>query len=182
MGGPTIRMMMWTWHEIRGICGCIRMIGWAIAMLVILLAQRLPCRAAQPVVRLFTTEDGLVRNGVVRIRRDRMGRLWFCTTEGLSLFDGEKFTNYTAAEGLPYPSVHDFWMPGKAGIGSSPRTACSVFIRAPGGRRFRRSGSKTWLWKARNIRYDTRLHTGRPCSRADRAKSGWGRPRGSIGW
>lgn len=91
------------------------MIGWTIALLVIPLAPTLTCRAAQPVVRLFTTEDGLVRNGVVRIRRDRMGRLWFCTTEGLSLFDGDKFTNYAAAEGLPYPSVHDLLDAGEDG-------------------------------------------------------------------
>jgi signal transduction histidine kinase/ligand-binding sensor domain-containing protein len=63
---------------------------------------------AQPVVRLFTTDDGLVRNYVTRIRRDRAGRLWFCTVEGISVFDGERFTGYTVADGLPNRVVTDF--------------------------------------------------------------------------
>jgi ligand-binding sensor domain-containing protein len=134
-------MMMWKWDEIRGICGCIRMIGWAIAMLVILLAQRLPCRAAQPVVRLFTTEDGLVRNWVTKIRRDSLGRLWFCTVEGLSLFDGQRFANYTTADGLPHRMVNDileagngsYWLSTGAGLYRfRPRTAKPAsFERAP---------------------------------------------------
>lgn len=36
-------------------------------------------QAGQPMLRMFTTEDGLARNWVKRIRRDRAGRLWFCT-------------------------------------------------------------------------------------------------------
>src|SRR5207342_2357023 len=51
--------------------------------------------------RLYTTQDGLVRNEVLRIRRDSRGYLWFGTWEGLSIFDGYQFTNYTVADGLP---------------------------------------------------------------------------------
>jgi len=54
-----------------------------------LLCLAAPAGAEQPVTRLYTTEDGLARNWVLRIRRDNRGRLWFCTVEGLSLFDGE---------------------------------------------------------------------------------------------
>lgn len=39
---------------------------------------------------------------------NRAGRLWFCTVEGLSVFDGEKFTAYTVADGLPHRYVTDF--------------------------------------------------------------------------
>src|SRR5215468_1949342 len=63
--------------------------------------------AEQPVTRLYTTEDGLARNWVLRIRRDIRGRLWFCTVEGLSVFDGERFFSYTTADGLPHRVVED---------------------------------------------------------------------------
>jgi ligand-binding sensor domain-containing protein/signal transduction histidine kinase len=63
--------------------------------------------AQQLVTRLYTTEDGLARNMVLRIRRDTRGRLWFCTVEGLSVFDGERFFSYTTSEGLPHRVVED---------------------------------------------------------------------------
>src|SRR5438445_80618 len=89
------------------------MTGWlssriVCAALALLFASAEWARAAQPVTRLFTTDDGLVRNWVTHIRHDRLGRLWFCTVEGLSVFDGERFTNYTVADGLPNRLVYDF--------------------------------------------------------------------------
>lgn len=64
-------------------------------------------RADQPAMRLFSTSDGLVRNWVNRIRRDSQGRLWFCTVGGLSLYDGQRFTNYRIEDGLPDRMVND---------------------------------------------------------------------------
>lgn len=63
--------------------------------------------AAHPPVRLFTAEDGLVRNWIKRIHRDSRGYLWFCTVEGLSIFDGSHFTNFTTRDGLPSRIVND---------------------------------------------------------------------------
>ena len=57
--------------------------------------------------RLYTTQDGLVRNEVSRIRRDSRGYLWYGTWEGLSIFDGYQFTNYTVADGLPSRAISD---------------------------------------------------------------------------
>ena len=37
--------------------------------------------------------------------RDSRGFLWFCTAEGLSLFDGYRFTNFGVDQGLPNPYV-----------------------------------------------------------------------------
>ena len=90
-----------------------RMFGWgrcaiAAAAFAMLLESIPAALGEQPVLRIFTTEDGLARNWVKRIRRDRAGRLWFCTVEGLSSFDGERFTNYTVADGLPHRYVADF--------------------------------------------------------------------------
>src|SRR5215831_7056276 len=63
--------------------------------------------AEQLPIKTYTTADGLVRDGINRIIQDSHGYLWFCTAEGLSRFDGYKFTNYTTADGLPSGAVSD---------------------------------------------------------------------------
>jgi ligand-binding sensor domain-containing protein/two-component sensor histidine kinase len=63
--------------------------------------------AEQLPIKTFTTADGLARDQINRIVRDSHGFLWFCTEEGLSRFDGYKFTNYTTASGLPHRKVND---------------------------------------------------------------------------
>jgi ligand-binding sensor domain-containing protein/signal transduction histidine kinase len=64
-------------------------------------------RAQQPSFRIFSTQDGLVRNWVTKIHRDSKGYLWFCTVEGISLFDGDRFTNFSTRDGLPSRLVTD---------------------------------------------------------------------------
>jgi ligand-binding sensor domain-containing protein/signal transduction histidine kinase len=56
----------------------------------------------------YTTSDGLAHDRVNRIVRDSRGFLWFCTSEGLSRFDGYEFKNYTQDDGLPHRAVLDF--------------------------------------------------------------------------
>src|ERR1041384_319651 len=58
-------------------------------------------------IRVYTTSDGLPGNEVIRIVRDSHGYLWFCTTTGLSRYDGDRFTNYGTEEGLPNEVVVD---------------------------------------------------------------------------
>ena len=65
------------------------------------IAERLP-------IKTYTTADGLPRDRVNRVVQDSKGFLWFCTTEGLSRFDGYKFTNYGIDQGLPARQVNDF--------------------------------------------------------------------------
>jgi ligand-binding sensor domain-containing protein/signal transduction histidine kinase len=82
--------------------------GWmrtALPLLFIILpsfaqAERLPLKA-------YTVANGLPNNIINKIVRDSRGFLWFCTDEGLSLFDGYRFTNYGTNEGLPHPIVSD---------------------------------------------------------------------------
>jgi ligand-binding sensor domain-containing protein len=64
-------------------------------------------RAEQLPVKTYTTADGLARDQINRIVQDSHGFLWFCTVEGLSRFDGYKFTNYTTANGLPNNFITD---------------------------------------------------------------------------
>jgi ligand-binding sensor domain-containing protein len=49
----------------------------------------------------YTTADGLARDSVHCIIRDRNSYLWFATGEGISRFDGYGFTNYRVIDGLP---------------------------------------------------------------------------------
>lgn len=64
------------------------------------LAEQLP-------LRKFTTADGLPSNAIICVRRDLYGFMWFCTTEGLSRFDGYTFVNYGMDQGLPDRFVTD---------------------------------------------------------------------------
>lgn len=64
-------------------------------------AERLPIKA-------YTTADGLPYNTVKRIAKDSHGFLWFCTTHGLSRFDGSRFVNYGLEDGLSFISINDF--------------------------------------------------------------------------
>jgi ligand-binding sensor domain-containing protein/anti-sigma regulatory factor (Ser/Thr protein kinase) len=64
-------------------------------------AKRLP-------IHSYTTADGLASDQVHCIHQDAHGFLWFCTSEGLSRFDGYQFTNYHVADGLPGNAVRSF--------------------------------------------------------------------------
>src|SRR5215475_15946689 len=64
-------------------------------------------RAEQAPVKTYTTADGLLRDQVNRIKRDSRGFLWFCTSDGLSRFDGYSFTNFGTDQGLPHSEVLD---------------------------------------------------------------------------
>ena len=64
-------------------------------------AERLP-------IKTYTTADGLPRDHINHIVQDSKGFMWFCTTEGLSRFDGYNFTNYGTEQGLAGRQVNDF--------------------------------------------------------------------------
>lgn len=64
-------------------------------------------RAEQLPVKTYTSADGLASDEVFRVFQDSHGFLWFCTSEGLSRFDGYKFTSYGVAQGLPHRIVTD---------------------------------------------------------------------------
>lgn len=79
-----------------------------ISVCLALLCASASARAEQLPVRTYTTTDGLARDFVSQIVQDSHGFIWFCTSEGLSRFDGYRFTNYGTAQGLPSRLVYDF--------------------------------------------------------------------------
>ncbi|MDQ3131875.1 MAG: hypothetical protein M3Q99_14100, partial [Acidobacteriota bacterium] len=63
-------------------------------------------RAEQLPVRVYTTADGLGSSAIIHIMRDSRGFLWFCTRDGLSRFDGVRFTTYNIGQNPSYPTVN----------------------------------------------------------------------------
>jgi ligand-binding sensor domain-containing protein/two-component sensor histidine kinase len=57
--------------------------------------------------RRYGIRDGLAHDRVNAIYQDAQGYIWFATWEGLSRFDGERFTNYGTAQGIPNPLTND---------------------------------------------------------------------------
>jgi ligand-binding sensor domain-containing protein/signal transduction histidine kinase len=72
-------------------------LGWVLCALSAA-AEQLPIRA-------YGIQDGLASDSVTFILRDSRGYLWFATTDGVSRFDGERFTSYSAGDGLPHARV-----------------------------------------------------------------------------
>ena len=63
------------------------------------LAERFP-------IKTYGTPDGLSSSFIENIYQDSRGYLWICTRDGLSRFDGYKFTTYKASDGLTVPHVN----------------------------------------------------------------------------
>ena len=55
----------------------------------------------------YTVSDGLVNNSIRKIYQDSKGFLWISTWEGLSKYDGHRFTNFTESNGLSHNLVND---------------------------------------------------------------------------
>ncbi|MCE5271256.1 sigma 54-interacting transcriptional regulator [bacterium] len=93
---------------------------------VLLPLSRQEARAERYFFRNYDVEEGLGSTQINSILQDRLGYLWFATTNGLIKFDGKSFTTFSTRDGLPSNNVFrihqdskgDFWLsfPGK-GIG-----------------------------------------------------------------
>ncbi len=57
--------------------------------------------AQQPAYTYYSIRDGLSSNDTYNCIEDKKGFLWIATENGVSRFDGKKFTNYTTSSGLP---------------------------------------------------------------------------------
>jgi ligand-binding sensor domain-containing protein/signal transduction histidine kinase len=58
-------------------------------------------------IRHYDVSDGLAHSHVSAMHQDAKGYLWLATWEGLSRFDGYRFTNYTQRDGLGDPIIND---------------------------------------------------------------------------
>lgn len=54
----------------------------------------------------YTPKEGLISNQVRSIYQDSKGRLYFTSVNGLSVYDGSRFINYTSRNGLAFDIVN----------------------------------------------------------------------------
>src|SRR5215831_17010608 len=73
----------------------------------LLLFAALPVPAQRLSTRHYDVSDGLAHGHVKAIHQDRKGYIWFGTQEGLSRFDGYRFTNYGERDGLGHVIIND---------------------------------------------------------------------------
>lgn len=71
------------------------------------LATHTQLRAQQLALRHYDVADELAHSFVGAIHQDAQGYLWFGTREGLSCFDGYRFTNYGERDGLGHALIND---------------------------------------------------------------------------
>lgn len=57
-------------------------------------------------IRHYDVSDGLAHSHVSAMHQDAKGYLWLATWEGMSRFDGYRFTNYTVRDGLGDPIIN----------------------------------------------------------------------------
>ena len=59
--------------------------------------------------RIFTTNDGLLRDTVKDMFEDKTGMLWFATSSGVNRYDGEKFDHLTMHGPIGMEILPDWW-------------------------------------------------------------------------
>ncbi len=57
------------------------------------------------VTKTYTEEDGLISTEIWKVIEDKDGRIWIGTNDGLSILEGDTFTNFTTDNGLPYNTI-----------------------------------------------------------------------------
>ncbi|MBL0155372.1 MAG: hypothetical protein IPP93_18640 [Chitinophagaceae bacterium] len=85
---------------------------YRLAILILTIISLLPgtvVNAQHLIFKTYTVEDGLVSNPIRRIYQDGKGFMWIGTWEGLSKYDGNKFTNFNTANGLSHNMVNDIY-------------------------------------------------------------------------
>jgi PAS domain S-box-containing protein len=135
---------------------------WRISILLCL-SLLLPAagQAEQLPIKTYTIADGLARDTVTRIIQDPQGFLWFCTTEGLSRFDGYKFTTYRTDQGLPHAVVNDllktssglYWIATGGGVCLFNPVASRAAAPTPGGGTGRETGEALTAQSPRFVVY-----------------------------
>jgi signal transduction histidine kinase len=82
------------------------LLAWLSVWLVADLAVPGAAHAERPPLRTYTAADGLAHDRVKSIYADSRGFVWFATANGLSRFDGSRFTTYGPGDGLSSMSIN----------------------------------------------------------------------------
>ncbi|MCX6566086.1 MAG: ATP-binding protein [Candidatus Aminicenantes bacterium] len=76
-----------------------------IRILFVLVALSSGLFAQSFLVRTFEENDGLINSAVNDIAQDFAGRMWFCTRNGISVYDGATWSSFTTTNGLSTQAV-----------------------------------------------------------------------------
>ncbi len=88
---------------------CNFFMGRIVLLFLTMLLAGLQClRAQKPLLRHYSTSDGLASNTIYSTFQDSRGFMWFCTDLGVSCFDGHQFRNFTSKDGLPDNEIFNF--------------------------------------------------------------------------
>ncbi|MBK7966665.1 MAG: hypothetical protein IPK10_16255 [Bacteroidetes bacterium] len=89
--------------------GLRRLLVMAFMSMSLSLAAQLP----QPVLRQFTTLDGLPSSQIYQVIEDQKGYLWFATDHGVARYNGYEFKVFSSAEGLSDNTVFKMFIDSK---------------------------------------------------------------------
>ena len=89
--------------------GLRRLLVLAFMSMSLSLAAQLP----QPVLRQFTTLDGLPSSQIYQVIEDKKGYLWFATDHGVARYNGYEFKVFSSAEGLSDNTVFKLFIDSK---------------------------------------------------------------------
>lgn len=70
-------------------------------LLLFLTCLAVSAEAQRPLLRHYTTQNGLPSNTIYDISQDSKGFIWFATDQGVSRYDGHVFQNISIKNGLP---------------------------------------------------------------------------------
>jgi ligand-binding sensor domain-containing protein len=86
-------------------CGIVRNVCWA----VLLFSSMGRLQGQTPMLTGYDVSNGLVSNFIRNIYQDSNGLLWIATMNGLSIYDGHRFRNFSLDNGLDHSVINDFY-------------------------------------------------------------------------
>jgi ligand-binding sensor domain-containing protein len=84
----------------------------------------------QNLFRIYTVNDGLISNAPQQIFQDDDGFIWIGSNEGMSIYDGNHFVNYTSEnKGLSDNIVNHFFQKDKNEVWVLHSNGIDVFVK-----------------------------------------------------
>src|SRR2546423_11761347 len=90
----------------------------------------LPAKGQHKSFHIYTADEGLISNTLEKIFQDADGFMWFGSNDGLSIFDGYRFTNYTLQnKGLSENAITSFFAKSKEETWVIHSSGIDVFVK-----------------------------------------------------
>jgi ligand-binding sensor domain-containing protein/two-component sensor histidine kinase len=97
---------------------------------ILFLSTNIPGYSQQKPFRIYTVNDGLISNAPQQIFQDDDGFIWIGSNEGISIYDGNRFVNYTTEnKGLSDNIVNHFFQKDKNEVWVLHSNGIDVFVK-----------------------------------------------------